>query len=68
MTHADLSTANWHKSSYSNGSGDNCIEHAQLPTGTHAVRDTKDHERGAFVVGPKAWQAFIANAKASPTV
>ncbi|MFJ1700412.1 DUF397 domain-containing protein [Streptomyces sp. NPDC088252] len=67
MTHA-LSDANWHKSSYSNGSGDNCVEHAQLSTGAHAVRDTKDRELGAFIVGPTAWQAFVDNAKLAPAV
>ncbi|ALC29339.1 hypothetical protein ABE83_21375 [Streptomyces sp. CFMR 7] len=48
----------WHKSTYS-GSNNNCIEHAPLPSGLHAVRDTKDRSLGAHVFAPTAWQAFV---------
>lgn len=58
----------WHKSSYSNGTGDNCVEHAVLLNAQQAVRDSKDISRGAFMVSPKAWQQFVNLAKATPTV
>ena len=55
---ADL---NWRKSSYSGGNGGDCVEVAQLPDGSHAVRDTKDHGHGPtlrFTAGE--WAAFTA--------
>ncbi|MEV8455623.1 DUF397 domain-containing protein [Streptomyces sp. NPDC052095] len=55
----ELATAIWHTSSYS-GVNNNCVEHAALASGRQAVRDTKDRGRGAQVVGPGSWQAFVA--------
>ncbi|ATY96323.1 MULTISPECIES: DUF397 domain-containing protein [Actinomycetes] len=54
----ELEVAPWRKSTYS-GSNNNCIEHAPLPSGRHAVRDTKDRSLGAHVFAPTAWQAFV---------
>ncbi|RST20643.1 DUF397 domain-containing protein [Streptomyces sp. CFMR 7] len=54
----ELEVAPWCKSTYS-GSNNNCIEHAPLPSGRHAVRDTKDRSLGAHVFAPTAWQAFV---------
>jgi hypothetical protein len=53
---------NWFKSSYSGGSGGDCIEVATLPASVH-VRDSKDTDRGAFTVPPAAWSAFVAHAR-----
>jgi hypothetical protein len=53
-----VAKAAWHTSSYS-GSGANCLEHASLPGGIQAVRDTKDRERGALSFPPAAWQTFL---------
>ncbi|WP_338932306.1 DUF397 domain-containing protein [Streptomyces netropsis] len=53
----------WRKSSYS-GSNNNCLEHAALPDGQHAVRDTKDPERRITIYFTAAtWQAFIDSQK-----
>ncbi|WP_247691163.1 DUF397 domain-containing protein [Streptomyces sp. B15] len=57
-----MADADWHTSSYS-GSGTNCVEHAILPTGFHAVRDTKDRERAALSFPPAAWQTFLSGVR-----
>ncbi|ARF73215.1 DUF397 domain-containing protein [Kitasatospora albolonga] len=53
-----LDSALWHKSTYS-GSNNGCIEHAALPSGRHAVRDTKDRTLGAHIFAPAPWQTFV---------
>ncbi|OLT13720.1 DUF397 domain-containing protein [Pseudonocardia sp. CNS-139] len=51
----------WRKSSYSNGTGE-CVEVADLPTGS-AVRDTK-HRSGPVLHFPAAeWRAFVTAVK-----
>ncbi|GAA2626377.1 DUF397 domain-containing protein [Streptomyces axinellae] len=57
--------ASWHTSSYS-GSGANCIEHASLPRGTQAVRDSKDRERGVLTFSPLTWQTFVSGVPSAP--
>ncbi|MFE1149519.1 DUF397 domain-containing protein [Streptomyces albidoflavus] len=50
------------KSSYSNGSGGDCVEWAPsvaLATGTVPVRDSKVPARPHIVVSFVAWQAFV---------
>ncbi|MDX3379421.1 DUF397 domain-containing protein [Streptomyces sp. ME02-6991-2A] len=54
----ELECARWHKSTYS-GSNNDCVEHAALPSGRHAVRDTKDRTLGAHTFAPAPWQAFV---------
>ncbi|MER6773591.1 DUF397 domain-containing protein [Streptomyces bacillaris] len=58
LVEPEFEGAPWHKSTYS-GSNNGCIEHAALPSGLHAVRDTKDRSLGAHVFAPTAWQAFV---------
>jgi hypothetical protein len=48
----------WCKSSYSTGSGGECVEVATRP-GTVHVRDSKDTTRAALAVEPTAWTAFV---------
>ncbi|OII66815.1 MULTISPECIES: DUF397 domain-containing protein [unclassified Streptomyces] len=48
----------WFKSSYSTGSGGECIEVAVRPDRVH-VRDSKDTTRAALAVPPTAWTAFV---------
>ncbi|GAB2974977.1 DUF397 domain-containing protein [Streptomyces pseudoechinosporeus] len=48
----------WYKSSYSTGSGGECVEVAARP-GTVHVRDSKDTTRAALTVEPTAWTAFV---------
>ena len=55
----DLSRAKWVKSSYSNGQGGNCVEHARLPDGSRAVRDSKHPEGPALIFTAREWAAFV---------
>jgi hypothetical protein len=55
----DLSTALWRKSTYSNGSGGNCVEIADGFPGVVPVRDSKDPDGPALVFGASTWSAFI---------
>ncbi|MEU4655880.1 DUF397 domain-containing protein [Streptomyces sp. NPDC023723] len=48
----------WFKSSYSTGSGGECVEVAARPGEVH-VRDSKDKTRAALTVDPAAWTAFV---------
>jgi hypothetical protein len=54
----------WFKSSYSGGGGGNCVEVAFGPD-TVRVRDSKDTERPALAVTPRAWSAFTELATTS---
>jgi hypothetical protein len=58
---ARLARAAWRKSRRS-GNQTNCVEVAGL-SGTVAVRDSKDPDGPALVVGPRAWRAFAAQVK-----
>ncbi|MFD9906119.1 DUF397 domain-containing protein [Streptomyces sp. NPDC059063] len=48
----------WFKSSYSTGSGGECIEVAGGP-GAVYVRDSKDAAGPIFAVSPQAWAGFV---------
>jgi hypothetical protein len=52
----------WRKSSYS-GSGDNCVEIAELPDGGRAVRNSKDPHGSALTFTIGEWRAFIKAVK-----
>lgn len=63
----DLSTAHWRKSSYSNGSGGDCVEVAvpspALP-GAVPVRDSKRaHEGPVLFFAAPAWTSFLTSLK-----
>ncbi|MET8182225.1 DUF397 domain-containing protein [Streptomyces sp. NPDC005336] len=54
--------AHWFKSSYSDGSGNNCIEVADLTATAHdgvAIRDSKVPEGAALLVAPGSFATFI---------
>ena len=54
----DPDGATWRKSTYSNGTGGNCVEVADLPGG-RAVRDSKHREGPVLVFTSDAWHAFV---------
>ncbi|MGY0059640.1 DUF397 domain-containing protein [Streptomyces sp. LZ34] len=56
----DISPLQWRKSSYSNGSGGNCVEMAGLASGGAAVRDSKQPERAVLAFSAHAWGDFVA--------
>lgn len=63
MTHTrDLSTANWRKSSYSDGGGTNCVEVSDSFPGLVPVRDSKTPTAPALFFPAGAWSAFVAYA------
>jgi hypothetical protein len=57
----DLSMAVWRKSSYSGGSGGNCLEVAvgHPTTVPVRVRDSKNPHGPKLVFRPEAWSAFV---------
>ncbi|BBC34265.1 hypothetical protein SGFS_055590 [Streptomyces graminofaciens] len=60
----DLSSAVWHKSSYSGGGGGNCLEVADgLPV--ISVRDSKTPLGPALVFRAEAWASFVEDLKRS---
>ncbi|MET7493705.1 DUF397 domain-containing protein [Streptomyces sp900116325] len=60
-----LSTAIWHKSSYSGGDGGNCLEVADGHPGIVPVRDSKVPDGPALVFRTAAWSSFVADLKRS---
>lgn len=56
---ADLTGAQWFKSSRSNGGGE-CVEVAWLDNGQVGVRDSKNPTGPALVFMPGEWDAFTA--------
>lgn len=58
ITAHTLPTADWFKSSYSDGHGGNCVEGAHLPGGAMAVRDSKN-PGPAFILTGGAWNTFV---------
>ncbi|WP_406477755.1 DUF397 domain-containing protein [Streptomyces sp. NBC_01615] len=55
----------WRKSSYSDGTGNNCVEVAHLAPGI-ALRDSKNPTGPALLLPPKAWSAFVTHIR-TPT-
>ncbi|MFJ3084002.1 DUF397 domain-containing protein [Streptomyces halstedii] len=53
-------TAVWHKSSYSDGGGTNCLEVTHDFPGLVPVRDSKDPTGPVLVVAASAWAGFVA--------
>lgn len=52
----------WHKSSYSDAQGGNCVEVAETPSGS-LVRDTQHRERGHLAFSSEEWAAFVRDVK-----
>ena len=59
----DLSRALWRKSTRSNSQGGQCVEVAGNLAGVIAVRDSKDPNGPALLIGPAAFAAFTATLK-----
>ena len=58
----DSVRSRWRKSSYSNGSGGNCVEVADSAPYVR-VRDSKDPEGPMLAFPAEAWTAFIAKVR-----
>ncbi|MFG3516593.1 MULTISPECIES: DUF397 domain-containing protein [Streptomyces] len=57
----DLSTADWRKSSYSEGGDNDCIEVADGYRDLVPVRDSKVPDGEVLVFGAASWGAFVAH-------
>jgi uncharacterized protein DUF397 len=54
----------WTKSSYSGGSGGNCVEVAALAEGGFAVRDSKEPGGPVLRFTAQGWRSFVRGVKA----
>ncbi|MFJ7148022.1 DUF397 domain-containing protein [Streptomyces sp. NPDC100445] len=61
----DLSDALWLKSSYSNGTGGDCVEVASNVPNFVPVRDSKVHGGPTLLLPATAWAPFIASLKSA---
>ncbi|MFE3515483.1 DUF397 domain-containing protein [Streptomyces sp. NPDC059166] len=59
----DLSRASWYKSSYSGGSGGDCLEVADGLPDVVPVRDSKVTDGPVLAFRTGAWEAFVAGVK-----
>jgi len=60
---ADSTSQTWRRSSYSTGSGGNCVEVAASPAGPVAVRDSKDPAGPVLSFTSAGWSAFLGAVK-----
>lgn len=51
----------WFKSSYSDGTGQNCIEAAHLTPTRIAIRDSKNPTGPALLLPATAWAPFLSH-------
>lgn len=58
----------WRKSSYSSDQGGNCLEVAESPCATIAVRDSKNPAGPVLTLRPDAFRRFVSWAGATPEV
>ncbi|MFF5110977.1 DUF397 domain-containing protein [Streptosporangium sp. NPDC000509] len=56
----DLSGAEWHKSTLSQGDNNNCVEVARNLPGIVAVRDSKTPDKPSLIFTTSEWTAFIS--------
>jgi len=57
----DLSGAEWHKSTLSQGDNNNCVEVARNLPGIVAVRDSKAPDKPSLIFTPSEWSAFVSS-------
>ncbi|GGL87310.1 DUF397 domain-containing protein [Micromonospora yangpuensis] len=60
---ADLTGAQWRKSTRSGSNGGECVEVADNLPGVVAVRDSKDPAGPALTFTPAAWATFTRHTK-----
>ncbi|MEU6380312.1 DUF397 domain-containing protein [Streptomyces sp. NPDC046909] len=56
----------WFKSSYSDGTGNNCVEATRL-TPSIAIRDSKHPTGPALLLSPTAWSPFLTHITSQAT-
>ncbi|CCH19430.1 DUF397 domain-containing protein [Micromonospora lupini] len=60
---ADLTDAQWRKSTRSGSNGGDCVEVADNLPGLVAVRDSKEPAGPALTFSPTAWASFVQATK-----
>jgi hypothetical protein len=60
---ADITAARWRKSSYSSGSGGNCVEVARNLPGGVGIRDSKNPDGPVLVISPEGWNGLMRTIK-----
>jgi Domain of unknown function (DUF397) len=61
-----LTSIQWRKSTYSGGSGGNCVEAGTSAREMHVlIRDTTDRDGTVLSVNQDAWRTLIARLKAA---
>ncbi|MGW1817195.1 DUF397 domain-containing protein [Streptomyces sp. NPDC002125] len=63
MRSLDLTAAIWHRSSYSNQDGGQCLEVAGGFTGVIPVRDSKNPQGPALTFAAEGWSSFVSAVK-----
>ncbi|MFI0739092.1 DUF397 domain-containing protein [Streptomyces sp. NPDC021100] len=58
-TVSDIRAAEWRTSSYTDGTGGNCVEVADQVPSTVRVRDSKAPERASIRFPRASWTAFV---------
>lgn len=53
------SSATWRKSTYSGGSGSECVEAGVADRGLVLVRDTKNRDGATLAISGHAWEEFL---------
>jgi hypothetical protein len=61
----DLTGATWRKSTYSNGSGGNCVQIAELAGGGRALRDSRNPDGPKLIFTPGEWEVFTERVRLS---
>ncbi|MFI0241589.1 DUF397 domain-containing protein [Streptomyces sp. NPDC016845] len=61
----DLASATWRKSTYSGGSGGDCLEAVTDLPGWVPVRDSKNPSGPKLVLRAETWSAFVADLRRS---
>ncbi|MCD9872683.1 DUF397 domain-containing protein [Streptomyces guryensis] len=65
---APLGSLAWRKSSYSGDQGGSCLEVAESPCPTIAIRDSKNPAGPVLTLRPDAFRHFVSWAGATPEV
>jgi hypothetical protein len=60
---ADLSGADWRKSTRSDNGGNSCVEVAKNLPSVVGVRDSKDRSGPVLTFAPEQWAAFVGGVK-----
>lgn len=63
MRSLDLNAATWHKSSYSNQDGGQCLEVAAGFDGVVPVRDSKSPRGPVLAIATDDWTSFVSAVK-----